>query len=85
MDKPESVELFYQDGSSDKVYKASLEAKGKGWLVNYQHGRRGSALVSGTKTATPIIYSKAQMVYYKLVKSKTNKGYKTSTGTVPFQ
>ena len=72
----ESVELRYQEGSSDKVYMASIERMGSGYAVNFAYGRRGSALNTGTKTQSPVSYAEAETVYTKLVQSKTAKGYR---------
>jgi len=84
MSKPESVNLSFQEGSSDKVYNASLQQEKGGWVVNFSYGRRGNALQSGTKTPTPIDYDKAKKVYDKLVAEKTGKGYTSEEGGVPF-
>lgn len=70
------IALFYQEGSSDKVYLVQLVAEGSGYVVNFQFGRRGSTLNAGTKTNTPVSYEDAVKVYDKLVKSKIAKGYK---------
>ena len=78
----ESISLYYQDGSSDKVYNASLEERDGGWVVNFSFGRRGAALNVGTKTAKPVDLATAKKAYDKLVKEKTAKGYKPS-GAAP--
>lgn len=70
-----SISLYFKEGNSDKVYKASLVNQGSAWVVNYQYGRRGSALKSGTKTPTPVDYDKALKIYTKLVAEKTGEGY----------
>ncbi len=72
----ESVELRYQEGTSDKVYMASIERSGGGYVVNFAYGRRGSALNAGTKTESPMPLAGAEAVYRKLVQSKTSKGYR---------
>jgi bifunctional non-homologous end joining protein LigD len=72
----ESIELAFKEGSSDKVYHAELKAEGDGYVVNFAYGRRGNALVTGTKTAAPVLHDVAQAIYVKLIKSKTAKGYK---------
>lgn len=77
----ESVELRYQEGTSDKVYQASIESAGCGYVVNFAYGRRGAALNTGTKTQEPVTLDEAMSVYNKLVKSKTAKGYCVHTGT----
>ena len=71
----EAVNLYYKQGGSDKVYQAQLVERNGGWVVNFQYGRRGSTLTSGTKTATPIEYAKAKSAYDKLVAEKKGKGY----------
>ena len=76
----ESVELRYQEGTSDKVYMASIESSGAGYVVNFAYGRRGSALNTGTKTESPTPYAGAKAVYLKLVQSKTAKGYRVYSG-----
>jgi bifunctional non-homologous end joining protein LigD len=76
----ESVELRYQEGTSDKVYRASVERSGGGYVVNFAYGRRGSALNTGTKTESPMPLAGAEAVYRKLVQSKTSKGYRVYNG-----
>lgn len=71
----ENITLFFQQGSSDKVYKASLEEKDGKYIVNFAFGRRGSTLKTGTKTQSPVEYEKAKKIYDKLVNSKAAKGY----------
>lgn len=72
------TDLWYQAGSSDKVYQAEILQKGSGYVVNFAYGRRGSNLKSGTKTASPVSLSKAQEVYDKLIAEKTGKGYQVT-------
>ena len=76
----ESVELRYQEGTSDKVYRASIERSGGGYVVNFAYGRRGSALNTGTKTENPMPLAGAEAVYRKLVQSKAAKGYRVNGG-----
>lgn len=68
--------LYFKEGSSDKVYTANLEDTPQGCLVTFAYGRRGNALTTGTKTATPIPYEQAKQIFDKLIKEKTGKGYK---------
>jgi bifunctional non-homologous end joining protein LigD len=77
--------LFFTEGSSDKVYSAQLEAKGDGWIVNFQYGRRGSSLTAGSKTPDPVEYGKALKIYQKLVSEKTSKGYSPDAEGVRYQ
>jgi len=80
----ESVSLYYRDSSSDKVYMASLEGDDKGnYVVNFQYGRRGSSLTTGTKTPNRVPYYQAKKIYDKLVSEKTGKGYKEQGGVSP--
>ncbi len=74
--KSEKITLYFKQGSSDKVYNASLkEVENKRFVVNFAYGRRGATLTTGTKTKTPADYASAKKIYDKLVKSKTSKGY----------
>ena len=84
MNKAESIELYFQEGSSDKVYQAELKQEGDGWVVNFAYGRRGNTLNTGCKTCDPLPYEKAKKSYDSLVKSKTAKGYKPNgvSGTI---
>ena len=73
----EHIELYYQEGSSDKLYLASLEKEAPGrYVVNFAYGRRGSNLKPGTKTEEPLPLAAATQVYRRLVGSKLAKGYK---------
>lgn len=78
-----SVSLEYREGASDKVYRATVEAQGGGYVVLFAYGRRGSALNTGTKTHNPVPLADALNLYAKLVRSKTAKGYKPAAGTQP--
>lgn len=37
----DKVTLYFREGSSDKVYQASIEPTAGGFLVNFAYGRRG--------------------------------------------
>ena len=80
-----SVTLYYQEGSSDKVYQAHLRQEPTGWTVEFAYGRRGTALVTGTKTQTPVLYAKAKYIYDKLVKDKLAKGYTPGEEGIRYQ
>jgi bifunctional non-homologous end joining protein LigD len=69
------VSLYFQEGSSDKEYHVQIEDVGSGYVVNFQYGRRGNALQTGTKTARPVLLHEANKIYDKLVKEKLSKGY----------
>ncbi len=72
----EKIALYFKQGSSDKVYHASIEEAGNNnFVVNFAFGRRGSTLKTGTKTKTAVDYVSAKKIYDKLVKSKTAEGY----------
>lgn len=72
----EHITLYFKQGSSDKVYNASLEeVENNRFVVNFAYGRRGATLTTGTKTNSPVGYDSAKKIYNKLVKSKTSKGY----------
>jgi bifunctional non-homologous end joining protein LigD len=78
----EKISLFYNEGSSDKVYNVELiNSKITGdWHVNIGYGRRGNALTIGNKIST-VDYNRAKKVYDKLVAEKTAKGYKSSSSS----
>jgi bifunctional non-homologous end joining protein LigD len=80
----QNISLFYREGSSDKVYLASLEEKSGGWVVNFSFGRRGSTLQSGTKTSSPVPFDKAKGIYDKIVGEKMAKGYTQAEGGKPY-
>lgn len=80
----ESANLYFKEGSSDKVYHATLEKDTDGYVVNFAYGRRGSALKTGSKTTSPVSLEKARDIYNKLLKEKLSKGYRymdAETGT----
>ena len=70
-----SINLFYTEGSSDKVYSAQIEPKAGGFVVNFQYGRRGSSLKADTKTVDPVSIDSAIKIFSKLVLEKKSKGY----------
>jgi len=80
----ESISLAFVQNGSDKVYHCQLESSGDGYTVNFQFGRRGNALSTGSKTAEPLPYEKAKKVYDALVKSKIGKGYSPGDAGTPF-
>ncbi|EDM81438.1 ATP-dependent DNA ligase [Plesiocystis pacifica SIR-1] len=69
-----SIELFFQEQPSDKVYNAKLLETDKGYTVAVEWGRRGAKLNSGTK-AIDVPLAKAEKAYDKVVKQKQRKGY----------
>ena len=79
------ITLYYREGSSDKVYQASIEPQGEGFVVNFAYGRRGSTMNTGTKTQTPVDYDSAKNIYDKLVREKMAKGYTEGPDGTPYQ
>jgi bifunctional non-homologous end joining protein LigD len=80
-----NVTLYYREGSSDKVYQASIEPRGDGFVVNFAYGRRGNTLTTGTKTAKAVDFATAKKTFDKLVKEKTAKGYTPGEDGTPYQ
>ena len=78
--KEQHAHLYYREGNSDKEYHAHLVKKGEGWVVNFEYGRRGSTLQTGSKTADPLIYEDAERIFTKLVTEKQAKGYTPDEG-----
>lgn len=75
--------LYFQQGSSDKVYEVDLcEVGANQYVVNFRFGRRGAALKEGTKTTAPVIRTEADKIFNALVAEKTKKGY-VPAGTPP--
>ena len=79
MSELKTIDLYFREGGSDKVYMVAIEQEGSGYVVNFQYGRRGSTLVTGSKTDRPVSYDKALAVFGKLVNEKMKKGYKEAT------
>jgi hypothetical protein len=48
----ETIELYFQQGSSDKVHQLQLDSVEEKWSVNAQEEQRGSALQSDTKVSS---------------------------------
>lgn len=67
--------LSFQEGTSDKIYNAWIEASGPLWMVKFSYGRRGARLTEGVKTTEAVDYEKAVKIQGKLVDSKKAKGY----------
>jgi bifunctional non-homologous end joining protein LigD len=76
----ETIELYFQQGSSDKVYHLQLESVGEQWSVNAQWGRRGSALQGDTKVSS-VAYEEAKRLYDRIIREKTGKGYRIAQAT----
>lgn len=77
-----SIQLFFQEGKSDKVYNATLIDEGDGkYSVEVEWGRRGAKLSRGRK-ANKVALAAAEKAYAKLVREKTSKGYEELTETV---
>jgi len=82
----QSASLYFREGNSDKEYRAAIESKGDGFVVNFAYGRRGGTLNTGTKTAVPVPEAVATKVFDKLVASKVAKGYRPIADTsTPYQ
>ena len=77
-----SVQLFFQEGSSDKVYNATMvEADDGTFVVDVEWGRRGAPLSKGRK-AQQVTRVVADKTFDKLVREKTSKGYEVVTDDV---
>lgn len=78
------ADLFYREGTSDKVYHATLEKFAENvYCVNFAYGRRGGALATGSKTANPVDQVTATTLFTELVNAKLAKGYRPMNGTAP--
>jgi len=81
----EQTTLYYRQGSSDKIYQASIQPQGDGFIVPFAYGRRGSTLATGVKTTAPVPYEQAKRIYDKLIAEKTAKGYTPGEDGTPYQ
>jgi bifunctional non-homologous end joining protein LigD len=82
MNTQDSIALYFREGRSDKVYQIQLKPCDHSpglWVVNFQYGRRGSSLRTGTKTESPVTYHNGFRIYDKLARSKIAKGYTPKT------
>jgi bifunctional non-homologous end joining protein LigD len=46
----EQTTLYFRQGSSDKVYQASIEQQDGGYVINFAFGRRGTTLQTGSES-----------------------------------
>ena len=81
----ESITLYYRQGSSDKMYQASIASRDGGFVVQFAYGRRGTTLQTGTKTSAPVSHEEARRIYDQLVAEKTAKGYTPGEDGTPYQ
>jgi bifunctional non-homologous end joining protein LigD len=80
-----AISLYFREGSSDKVYHAQIVPNGDDlYAVNFQYGRRGSTLQTGTKTAVPVTLAEARKIFNKLVTEKKAKGYTEGERGTPY-
>ena len=70
------ITLHYREGSSDKIYQASLVDVGGLHEIHFAYGRRGSAMVTGKKTLTPVPKAEAMRIWDRLIAEKIKKGYR---------
>jgi hypothetical protein len=76
----EQSRLWFREGTSDKVFEIDLvEVATNQYVVNFRHGRRGSALKDGTKTALPLSIDRARVLFGRLVDEKKAGGYQEGT------
>jgi len=75
-DLAEDAELFFSDGTSDKVYNLELYNGGgnDGWHVVGHYGRRGGKIKDDAK-CQGVPYKEAKAVYDKVLNGKLKKGY----------
>ena len=70
-----SARLFFQEGSSDKLYNADIVEDDEGlFTVKVAWGRRGAKLNTGKK-ALRVSLKEAERAFDKVVRDKTKKGY----------
>jgi len=79
--QPERAELYFRQGSSDKVYHLQLENVQDQWSVQAQWGRRGSALQNDVK-ANGVPYDDAKRIYDRVLREKMGNGYQIAQATI---
>jgi len=77
----EDVELYFREGTSDKVYELELYPDVEGdpdttWLVVAHYGRSGGKLKEEIK-GKELEYADAKALYDRVYSEKIRKGYKT--------
>ena len=73
-------QLFFKEGTSDKVYEVDLCEVGTNlYVVNFRYGKRGGTLKEGTKTPTAVSRTQADQIFSDLEAEKRKKGYQTET------
>ena len=82
---PQSIALFYTEGSSDKEYRVELRQVDGGWMTYGFNGRRGQALKEQKKTQEPTDFETAKKVYDATVAEKTKKGYTSDQSGAIYQ
>lgn len=81
----ERTNLYFTEGTSDKIYNIILQELDGGWVVNIERGKRGKSPIEETKTAAPLPFKDARKLYDSLVKKQTGKGYTTEVDGAVFQ
>jgi bifunctional non-homologous end joining protein LigD len=81
----DQMTLYYREGSSDKVYQATIEPSGELFVVNFAYGRRGATLQTGVKTSSPVDYQTAKNTFNKLIREKMAKGYTPGENGTAYQ
>lgn len=67
-----SISLYSDHNGSDKVYNIQIVEEENGFKVNFQNGKQGGTLTSGTKTKIAVSIEAATKIFEKLQKEKTN-------------
>ena len=80
-----SASLFFSDlatgGTSNKEYRLHVIKQGSGYVVNFQYGRIGGTLQSGTMTkAGPVSFDEATKLFDRKYQEQFNQGYRPRTG-----
>ena len=71
------ITLVLDEGGKQKVFEVDLCEVGTDQLVvNFRHGQRGKPLQDGSKTIVAVPRAEATRVFDRLVREKTDKGYR---------
>jgi bifunctional non-homologous end joining protein LigD len=81
----EQITLYFRQGSSDKIYQASIEQQNGGHVVHFAFARRGTTLQTGTKTQAPVGHEEAKRIFDRLIQEKILRGYSPGENGTPYE
>lgn len=71
----EKTKLEFREGSSDKVYIATVMQYDDGHQVIFEYGKRNNVNNRIVKPSSPVSVQEALAIYYETINKKLKKGY----------